>query len=62
MTNPNLGCGHCGGPLELCDCGSDYEIAWRPDPVDLDESAINPTVQWLSIGAVVLLLSAVFLL
>jgi len=28
--NHNLGCGHCNRPLEDCDCGVDYEIAYRP--------------------------------
>jgi len=30
IERDNLCCGHCNRPLDLCDCGSDYEIAYQP--------------------------------
>lgn len=42
--NPNLGCGHCGQPLEVCDCGADYEVAYRPTGVDLGPQDNSPGV------------------
>ena len=30
INRDNLGCGHCGRPLDMCDCGADYEISYHP--------------------------------
>ncbi len=60
--NHNLGCSHCGRPLEDCDCGVDYEIAYRPSASNLDDPPINSVVMWGMVGVVVLILVAVFAL
>lgn len=32
--NDHLACGHCGYPLDLCDCGVDSELVYRPQGAD----------------------------
>lgn len=31
---PDRGCGYCGRPEDLCDCGVDQELVYRPLPPD----------------------------
>lgn len=68
MTNDSLGCGHCGRPAELCDCGVDYELAYRPQAEDfrsryqaqVDSSARGWITLVLGLGAVMALRVIIF--
>lgn len=52
MTNDDdLGCGHCGRPLDLCDCGVDYELVYRPQSEDFRYRA---QIDWSARGWLVL--------
>lgn len=56
--NDHLGCGHCGLPLDLCDCGVDTQIVYQTNPVELrrlyrDHTQTGAGAGWLVvIGAV----------
>jgi hypothetical protein len=41
MSNNDNCRGDCGRP-ELCDCGADYEVAYRPTGIDLGPADNSP--------------------
>lgn len=49
MTNDHLGCGHCGRPLDICECGVDSELVYRPQGADFRER-YRQQVNWSSRG------------